>query len=160
MKSENRMTDTGLRIAEAVSDYTVELSQTGLAEMIASHKTLERANDALSRLTGIRRFFENQQEFEEFRRLIALPAQSFVAPKSREWGDFQTPSGVGRTGGQLEHRPFANRHRDDHKQRRPPWSCASRRSYSCIASVTAWIARLPRVTLRKSRSRTAFGASL
>jgi len=79
------------RIAEAVSEHIVELSQTHLAEKIASYKTLGHANDALNNLTGIRHFFDNLQEFQEFRRLIMLPAQAFDSQKKREWGDFQTP---------------------------------------------------------------------
>ena len=85
------MSPTAQRIAEAVSEHIIELSQTRLAEMVASYKTLKRANDELLYLTGIRHFFESQREFDEFRRLIKLPGQKLDAQKSREWGDFQTP---------------------------------------------------------------------
>lgn len=88
------MSNTAFRIAEAVSEHIVELSQTRLTEMVASYKTLKRANDGLRYLTGIHHFFESQTEFDEFRRLIMLPAQTLDSRKSREWGDFQTPSGL------------------------------------------------------------------
>ncbi len=90
------MNATTRRIAEAVSEHIVELSQTRLAEMVASYKTLRRANEELRHLTGIHRFFDSQQAFDEFRRLIKLPAQKPASPKSREWGDFQTPPGLAR----------------------------------------------------------------
>lgn len=87
------MSYTTFRIADAVSEHIVELSQTRLAEMVSAYQTLERANKELLYSTGVCRFFESQEEFDEFRRLILLPAQSF-SPKNREWGDFQTPPGL------------------------------------------------------------------
>jgi hypothetical protein len=84
------MSNTAFRIADAVSEHIVELSQTRLADMVSSYKTLERTNRELLYSTGIRNFFGSRDELEEFRRLVMLPAQSF-SPRDREWGDFQTP---------------------------------------------------------------------
>ena len=88
------MSRTALYIADAVSEHIVELSQTRLVEMIAGYKTLKRANDELRHLTGIHRFFENREALQEFQRLVTLPSQNASRPKSREWGDFQTPSSL------------------------------------------------------------------
>jgi len=79
------------RIAEAISDHIVELSQTRLAEMVSSFKTLKRANEELEYITGVHLFFSNLHEFQEFRQVVTLPAPKTGVNKNREWGDFQTP---------------------------------------------------------------------
>ncbi len=85
------MSGTAHRIAEAVSEHVLELSQTRLAELVASYKTLSRANNELGYITGVRPFFANQHEFQEFRRIVATPVHASNTRKNREWGDFQTP---------------------------------------------------------------------
>lgn len=88
------MRQTALYIAEAVSEYIVEPSRTHLLDMISAYDTVERANEELRRLTGIRRFFHDHEALKEFRRILMLPASSTVPCKNREWGDFQTPPGL------------------------------------------------------------------
>lgn len=90
------MSNVTRRIAEAVVGHIVELSQTRLAEMVASYNTLKRANDELAYITGIQQFFQSQREFQEFRRLISLPTQRSDSNRIREWGDFQTPPTLAR----------------------------------------------------------------
>lgn len=84
------------RLAEAVADYAVELSQTRLVEMVASYKTLKRANEELEYATGVTRFFNSKDELAEFQHLIAAPTQSLDSAKTREFGDFQTPPTLAR----------------------------------------------------------------
>ncbi len=84
------------RIAEAVADHIVELSQTRLGEMVASYKTLTRANEELEYITGITRFFESKNEFQEFQRILALPVEKLHSDQTREFGDFQTPPSLAR----------------------------------------------------------------
>ncbi|MBM3118874.1 MAG: SAM-dependent methyltransferase [Chloroflexi bacterium] len=88
------MRQTALHIAEAVSKYIVEPSRTCVLDMISACDTVERANEELRCLTGVRHFFHDREAFEEFHRILMLPASSAVPHKSREWGDFQTPPGL------------------------------------------------------------------
>ena len=88
------MSQTVLHIAEAVSEYIVKPSRSRLLDVILAYGTVDRANEELLRLTGIRGFFPDREAFEEFRRLLVLPASSADSPKEREWGDFQTPLGL------------------------------------------------------------------
>ena len=84
------------RIAEAVAEHIVELSQTRLGEMVASYKTLTRATEELEYITGITRFFESKNEFQEFQRILALPVEKLHSDQTREFGDFQTPPSLAR----------------------------------------------------------------
>lgn len=84
------------RLAEAIAEHIVELSQTRLVEMIASYDTLKRANDELEYSTGITRFFENKSEFQAFQQILALPFEKLDSAKTREFGDFQTPPDLAR----------------------------------------------------------------
>ena len=61
-----------------------------MADIVSAYETCARANKELLYSTGIRHFFESQDEFNEFRRLITSPVQDRHSA-SREWGDFQTP---------------------------------------------------------------------
>lgn len=79
-------------MAEAISEHWVELRRTPLAEITAPFAAVGRANDELHRLTGIRQFFEDQAELDEFKRLVRTPVHDAVSRTDREWGDFQTPS--------------------------------------------------------------------
>lgn len=88
------MNETAFYIAEGVSEYLVEPSRTRLLGEISAYDTVERANEGLHRLTGIHSFFPVHEAFEEFRRVLTLPAPSADAHKDREWGDFQTPPGL------------------------------------------------------------------
>ena len=88
------MNQAVLYITEAVSKYIVQPSQTQLLEMISAYDTVEHANENLSCLTGIRDFFPNKQALEEFRRVISRPVSEEDKRNNREWGDFQTPSGL------------------------------------------------------------------
>ena len=90
------MSHTSRRIAEAVSAHVVEISQTHLANIVASYETLQHANDELRKLTGISRFFESRSALDEFQRLTKLPAQNATSQKKGEWGDFQTPTNLAR----------------------------------------------------------------
>lgn len=76
---------------EAISEHIIEISQTRLADVIASYKTVTRANTALSYATGIRSFFASRREFEEFCRVLKSPTRPTEPNQKREWGDFQTP---------------------------------------------------------------------
>ena len=88
------MNQAVLHITEAVSEYIVEPSRTQLLEMISAYDTVEHANENLSCLTGIRDFFPNKQALEEFRHVISRPVSEADKRNNREWGDFQTPSGL------------------------------------------------------------------
>ncbi len=88
------MNQAVLCIAEAISEYIVEPSRTYLLDMISAYGTVERANEELHRLTGIRCFFPDREAFGEFRRVLTLPVSSAEPQRSREWGDFQTPPGL------------------------------------------------------------------
>lgn len=88
------MSSTVLRMAEAVSEYSAELQRVHLAKIAASYTAVEYANHELHRLTGIRRFFEDQIELEEFKRLAGSPIREIDTQTDREWGDFQTPPGL------------------------------------------------------------------
>ena len=88
------MNQAVLYITEAVSKYIVEPSRTQLLEMISAYDTVEHANENLSCLTGIRDFFPNKQALEEFRHVISRPVSEADKRNNREWGDFQTPSGL------------------------------------------------------------------
>ncbi len=90
------MSGTTHRIAEAISEYIVELNQTRIADMIAAFDTVDHANDELRYITGIRDFFKSRREFEEFRHLVNRPLQKANSQKTKEWGDFQTPPGLAR----------------------------------------------------------------
>jgi len=76
---------------EAISEHIVELSQSRLADVVASYKTVTRANTELKYATGIRNFFASRHEFEDFCRVIKAPIQKVTSQQKREWGDFQTP---------------------------------------------------------------------
>lgn len=69
----------------------VELDRSSHAHLLGvltSYDTVERANDELHRLTGVRKFFPTDGAFNEFRRVIASPSND--SGLGREWGDFQT----------------------------------------------------------------------
>ncbi len=83
------MNATAFYIREAIAEHIVELSQTRLLDMVSSYGTVERANEELRRLTGVRSFFPDAVSFDQFRQLLSLPADT---QKSREFGDFQTPA--------------------------------------------------------------------
>lgn len=84
------------RLAEAVEEHIVELNQTRLVEMVASFKTLKRANEELEYMTGVARFFHSQEELAEFQHLITLPNGKLSSHQTREFGDFQTPPNLAR----------------------------------------------------------------
>ena len=85
------MSETTLYIAEAISEYQVEPSRSDLLDAILAYPTVERANEGLHRLTGIRSFFSGWESFNEFRQAASLAAAATRSRKNREWGDFQTP---------------------------------------------------------------------
>ncbi|MBI2953533.1 MAG: SAM-dependent methyltransferase, partial [Chloroflexi bacterium] len=88
------MTEGVARIAEAVSQYLTAPNQDFLLNEIVAYDSVERANERLLCLTGIRSFFPNYPALEEFRRVLTVPAVSTASSKGREWGDFQTPPGL------------------------------------------------------------------
>jgi len=88
------MSESTLYIAEAVSEYLVEPSRSHLLDEVLTYDTLERANESLRRLMGVRSFFPDRQAFDEFRRVLWLPSSHPNDHKEREWGDFQTPPGL------------------------------------------------------------------
>lgn len=79
----NFMGQSTYRLTEAIADHIVESSQTRLGEMVASYKTLKRANEELEYITGITRFFESKNEFQEFQRILALPVESNSTAEQR-----------------------------------------------------------------------------
>ena len=83
------MTQTTVRIAEALAAYVTDQSQ--ILEIIKTHDTLEHANEVLRRLTGIRCFFPDHKALEEFEQALHLPLLVGDPRSGREWGDFQTP---------------------------------------------------------------------
>lgn len=85
------MSETVLYLAETASKYLVQPDRNHLAETISAYRTVEHANEALLRLTGIRCFFPNRNAFDSFRKVLSLPSSIPRLPKDREWGDFQTP---------------------------------------------------------------------
>jgi len=88
------MSQTALYIAEAVAEYIVEPSRAHLLDVVSAYGTVEYANEKLRHLTGIRYFFPDPMTFEEFRRILMVPASSTNSFDGREWGDFQTPLGL------------------------------------------------------------------
>jgi hypothetical protein len=85
------MTESSLHIAEATAEYLVDPGRVRLLGAVSDHDFVERANEELRLLTGIRCFFPDQQAFEEFRRVLTSPILGADRHKDREWGDFQTP---------------------------------------------------------------------
>ena len=85
------MSQNGLTIAEAVSEYIVEPSRSQLLKLISAYSTSESANEALYRLTGIRGFFPNPEMLAEFQQGLRQAVLSVDVRQNREWGDFQTP---------------------------------------------------------------------
>jgi hypothetical protein len=89
------MNQTTHYITEAVSEYVTGSNQTRLFNTISACNNVERANEVLYRLTGIRRFFPNYKAFEEFQHLLTLPVSTSSSQhEDRQWGDFQTPPGL------------------------------------------------------------------
>lgn len=80
-----------LRVAEAVAEYLTEPSRTHLLDVILSYGSIERANEGLQRLTGVRGFFRDRRAFDDFRRVLAHPQPIPNRQSHRKWGDFQTP---------------------------------------------------------------------
>lgn len=80
-----------LYIAEAVNEYIAESSRPHLLDLLSTYKNFGQANEGLKYLTGIWPFFSDQEVFDEFWQVLVQPTWSTVAPKNRQWGDFQTP---------------------------------------------------------------------
>ncbi|MGA9769845.1 MAG: SAM-dependent methyltransferase [Blastocatellia bacterium] len=87
------MNDSALNIANAVSSVA-ETHRNQLLELISSYNNYAQANETLNQLTGIRGFFPCRELFKEFQRQLLLPDSTSLPGKSREWGDFQTPSSL------------------------------------------------------------------
>jgi hypothetical protein len=85
------MNETIPGIAKATSEYLVKRDRDHLIKIFSTHRTLERINEALCRLTGIRHFFPDRDAFESFHKVLTLPVASQEPITEREWGDFQTP---------------------------------------------------------------------
>ncbi len=85
------MNETIPGIAEATSEYLAKRDRDHLIKIFSADRTLERINEALRRLTGIRYFFRDGDAFELFQKALSLPVASQDTTTEREWGDFQTP---------------------------------------------------------------------
>jgi len=77
-------------IAEAASEYLAgETHSTSLKTILAFHN-VERANDRLRQLTGIRNFFPNSQAYADFQKVLSRSTRTMTGAREAEWGDFQT----------------------------------------------------------------------
>ena len=85
------MTETVLHVAEAVTEYLAEPNRTHLLDVMLSYDSVERANEGLRRLTGVRAFFQGRRGFDDFRGVLAHSAPPPNGQSDRKWGDFQTP---------------------------------------------------------------------
>jgi hypothetical protein len=86
------MSTPSLHVAEAVAEYIVASERAPLLDVLSRCEIVERANEEMRRLTGVRCFFPDRQSFEEFQHGLTLPAVE--TGRIREWGDFQTPPGL------------------------------------------------------------------
>ncbi|MEN3332081.1 MAG: hypothetical protein V7641_1446 [Blastocatellia bacterium] len=80
-------------IADAVSSIT-EMHRHQLLEFLSTYANFEQANNEAAQLTGIQRFFPDDQSFTEFQRQLRRPIAVSTIANHREWGDFQTPSSL------------------------------------------------------------------
>lgn len=75
---------------EAGLKEIAESSHAHLLDAVTAYDTIERANDELRHLTGIRDFFPTREAFKNSRQILERQAPATSAT-GREWGDFQTP---------------------------------------------------------------------
>src|SRR5438128_2464499 len=80
-------------IADAASSIA-ETHRHQLLELLSPYTSFARANNKAAQLTGIQRFFPDDQSFAEFQRQLRRPAAVSSIANHREWGDFQTPSSL------------------------------------------------------------------